>query len=1110
MVYEWSIPLGPSGADCAGNLLYVVTGLSHHSPLKEELGLPPAICGDPENDCFPDDGSTPDPLSDYGDLPDGYGTTAAAGGPFHNIKVSGPYLGQAVVFEVDGQPTPDATGDGDEEDGITAVLDSDWTAGSTQTIDVVVGNAPTGALLGAWFDWNSDGDLDGAGEFFSWTVSEGTNSLPITVGSGFDWFNDTLHARFRLFSSDATAPGGSLDQTDSIGEATDGEVEDYVWDNGTLPVTLSAFSSTGETGGEMTFRWQTASETDNIGFELWGRVGGSWQILGDFVESRNTNSRLPHDYEIVVETPPSLTQVQLVDFNSRGVIERYGPFRPGAGYGELQPARRIDWTEARLERVQRLQARGFDRIDQGTERSDTWKHTAGVDRPDSNPRGSNVHEVRLATTQTGEPGLTKDSIAIDETRMTHVAVTEPGVQRVTYDALRDGGLDLAGELGPEIAVSFRGSPVARWIAGPSVFGPGSAIEFIGSPPVGEDALYIGANHYQVSVDRELVAEADEVAFGGIPRVSPKYSKSVTVDRPLMHHSQSPTGDPWVERTVLARSGAPATVTLEVDVDDEVLDGKHRLELVLGTITDLPDATGVGGSVVPEHNVEVWFSGPGSGFEPIATSSTSGQRKWSIEADLPDGALDSGLNRIQLRFSTEYIFSLIVIDSYGLRFETPYRGPALDFAPDPRAQGYRVDGFTHPDVVAYSQMGADSLTRHHVSLIQSQNGFVAGFRQQPAIGSGRSDGTAADGRFWVTGAPHHPAVFTTEASGELLSGPADLVVIAESSFVGTPALDDYLEDKSRFNPVVVDVEDIYNAVGYGMALPGAITDYLAARREIHPFGHVQLVGADCYDRRNYISNCVSFIPLPTAAVGPTRFSPSHNRLADLDRDGVADVAVGQFSVRTEDELRTIVDKGWRWRSSGLSSENSALLIAEESDGAHDFLAQVHRVGNQLQASDEEILDLSEHPDILTAREALRASLDTGRTVTVFSGHSSAVQWAYRGLMTSSTVAGLTNVDHPTLMLPLACETSYDSSPSANVLGHQLLYAGGQGALAISGAVSLSNLDDNERMAGHILAGLKTGLTLGEAVQAGREALGTTHQVLQDNWLTQGDATLKLER
>ena len=59
-------------------------------------------------------------------------------------------------------------------------------------------------------------------------------------------------------------------------------------------------------------------------------------------------------------------------------------------------------------------------------------------------------------------------------------------------------------------------------------------------------------------------------------------------------------------------------------------------------------------------------------------------------------------------------------------------------------------------------------------------------------------------------------------------------------------------------------------------------------------------------------------------------------------------------------------------------------------------------------------------------------------------------------------------------------------------------------------ALSSLNDNERMADHIFDGLRAGLTLGEAVQVGREALGHSFQALQDNWVTQGDATLRMEQ
>ena len=198
----------------------------------------------------------------------------------------------------------------------------------------------------------------------------------------------------------------------------------------------------------------------------------------------------------------------------------------------------------------------------------------------------------------------------------------------------------------------------------------------------------------------------------------------------------------------------------------------------------------------------------------------------------------------------------------------------------------------------------------------------------------------------------------------------------------------------------------------------------------------------------------------------------------------------------------------WDAHRWWNEPSALLIAEESDGIHDFTSQVDRLRGRLRWAETELIDMTDHADVATAREALRLSLDQGRTLTVFSGHSSTSTWAFRSVLTASGVADLTNFDRPTMMLPLACETTYDISPDANVLGHQLLYAGDQGALAISGAVALSSLQDNERMAELILDGLGSGLTLGAAVQAGREALGVAYQTLQDNWMTQGDVAARI--
>ncbi|MEE8368085.1 MAG: GEVED domain-containing protein, partial [Thermoanaerobaculia bacterium] len=840
-VYEWSVDLGPGGTDCGDNVIVFITGNSHHSPGKHGS----------ENDPFdPPTGDTN--FSDFGDLPEGpglfYNTTVAAGGARHYIKVDTPYLGQELQAETDGVPTADASGDGPEEDGVTANVTGNWTAGSTQTFDVVVSRAPAGgATLGAWFDWNDDGDFTDPGEFVSWTgLGTGTHTLSITVGDGFDGQSDQLYARFRVFSSGDRAPGLSLDSGDFSGTALDGEVEDYRFAPGFLPVTLNAFESVGGPGGEIVVKWQTASETDNVAFELWGLVSGEWQPVSEMIESKGMNSALPKNYELSLIAPEGLTALRLVDFDTRGRTEQFGSYRLDTIYGEWQSDEPIDWSGPRAEREERLRSRGFvdtrrggstkvaDGKGSASQAVNRWKKVredgpvwGAADRS----HGVSATEVEVTTRRTATSGsfaagstAASTTVLVTSAGLTHLAVDETGIQRVTYEELRDGGLDLVGVASSDITLTWRGEGVQRWIDGHGAFGPGSAIEFLGRAPAGDDALYIDANLYQVAVDPTRALEADRVGGGKARSLSAVYERETWTDRPVEYRSQSPTGDPWVEAAPTIFS--TRTVTLDLPIDDPVAAGRNYLMVHLGAITDLPDLPNI-----PEHNVEIFLRGPAaSGFSLVTTASTSGNRNWMIEAELPAGELQSGINQVKLVFSSppQYFFSLVVVDRIGARYNTPYLGPRLDFAQDTRARGYRIEGFAGSGVVAYAELADGLLTRMTPSVSPSGPGFAAELRALDAT------------RFWVTESPHQPAVFTTEAPGDLLASPADLVVIAESSFVGTTALDDYLVQRAAFDPLVIDLEDLYNSVGFGMALPSAITDYLQARDAIHPFSHVQLV------------------------------------------------------------------------------------------------------------------------------------------------------------------------------------------------------------------------------------------------------------------------------
>jgi hypothetical protein len=240
MVYEWALNLGPSGTDCGGNALYLVTGLSHHSPMKEGTGSAMDKygeqqmldwCGE-ENDCFPEPDGDPVPFADWGDLPDAYSTTAANNGPSHNLTVAGPYLGTDIQFESDGQPTTDATGDSIEEDGVLRDMSDVWQPGAVVDLDTTI-SGNTGHLV-AWFDWDDDDRFDEMIDFGSLTT--GAHALNVNIPPSYG-IGTTVHARFRIFDPNAL-PGGSLEFGDFQGSATGGEVEDYRWPFSTNAVQL--------------------------------------------------------------------------------------------------------------------------------------------------------------------------------------------------------------------------------------------------------------------------------------------------------------------------------------------------------------------------------------------------------------------------------------------------------------------------------------------------------------------------------------------------------------------------------------------------------------------------------------------------------------------------------------------------------------------------------------------------------------------------------------------------------------------------------------------------------------------------------------------------------
>ncbi|MEW4453880.1 GEVED domain-containing protein [Bremerella sp. JC817] len=182
-------------------------------------------------------------LVDYGDAPDSYGTTAESDGARHQLRTDF-YLGQSIDAELNGQPTADASGDGDSDDGI--YIRSEDPANSGQFLDFVLrsgvnndifvtATVPAGSteygFLDVWIDLNQDGVFQ---ESEHLVVSEALTIEAIDPASTMDGLGQLIPITSQMLNGAVAGETmarfrySSTIGLSATGLAEDGEVEDYL------------------------------------------------------------------------------------------------------------------------------------------------------------------------------------------------------------------------------------------------------------------------------------------------------------------------------------------------------------------------------------------------------------------------------------------------------------------------------------------------------------------------------------------------------------------------------------------------------------------------------------------------------------------------------------------------------------------------------------------------------------------------------------------------------------------------------------------------------------------------------------------------------------------
>ena len=346
--------------------------------------------------------------------------------------------------------------------------------------------------------------------------------------------------------------------------------------------------------------------------------------------------------------------------------------------------------------------------------------------------------------------------------------------------------------------------------------------------------------------------------------------------------------------------------------------------------------------------------------------------------------------------------------------------------------------------------------------------------------------------------HKPEIAPLPLASDVRSGTAKYLIISHPDFIGDDG-DNLLEDlaaemQSEMGSAdVVDVESIYAEFGHHLFDPKAIQDYIRYAYTHRNTRYVLLVGGDVYDYRQFENqDAQSFIPSLYAATGSNiTYAPVDSQYADINGDNIQDVAISRLPVRTVEQLASLMQK--RADYLARSYAGTALLVADnydevqQYDFSHDAesIAQDYLQGYTLQKAYADELGTS------AARAKVRAQIEAGTSLTAFFGHSSTNQWSFNGLFTGPDAARLSNQGKPTVVTQWGCWNAYYVSPNEDSMGHRFMMEGDRGAVAVMGASTLTNADNERALASLVFAELAKGKRLGDAVTSAKQAYAAEH-------------------
>jgi len=676
-----------------------------------------------------------------------------------------------------------------------------------------------------------------------------------------------------------------------------------------------------------------------------------------------------------------------------------------------------------------------------------------------------------------------------------ILVAQAGWTRVTRAQLAAAGFD-PGPVATSLQLINQGHEEAIRISGleDGTFDMDDAIEFFAREI---DTSSAGVNVYWLTEGvRPGRRVADVPGDSGLGEPAATFPATVTLqDRSLYVAAVTKNGDrdnfygPVV-------GAEPVTQVLNVDALPPESDQQFStLEIALQGVT------------TSDHRVAVNLNGHDLD-EMSFSGSVSSVRSYEIDASW----LRLGDNEVTLQ-ALDGNADVSLTDYLRLTWQRPF--VAVDDRLEmtaPAGATVRVSGFTGDAIRLFDLSGRYQPVEIHGSVEQDVDGSWA----VEAVLAGRAGDRDRQLFAVVESRIGAPAGIEANlpSSWHANENQAGMVIISHSSLLSSAERLAQYRSANGLSTVAIDVADLYDEFSWGIKDPDAIRAFLKNAAPVWKTAHryVLLMGDASVDPRNYLGfGDRDLVPTKILATNLLK-TANDDWFADLDEDGLANLAVGRLPAASLEDADTMVDKiiGYEQEAAAGSWTENLTLVIDEVTGDFDFRAAADALEGLIPVdlvSDR--IDLGE-VDQVTAHQLILDAFDEGRLLVNYDGHGSQAVWASDEVFENEDALNLENGFKLPLVVAMNCLNGLFQDVYQDSLAESFLINPNGGAVMVWASSALTDPTGQDMMNRDLYRSLFGGSnpSVGDAVLAAKA--NVTDRDTRNTWILFGDPSMQLKQ